>query len=71
MPALNDKMNLERAASAVKRSGKHLQMTICYSVTEEGKMGGGIYNLNYYLKKVEELLRLGADSICVKDMAGL
>ena len=69
--ALNDKMNLERAASAVKRSGKHLQMTICYSVTEEGKMGGDIYNLNYYLQKVEELLRLGADSICVKDMAGL
>ena len=69
--ALNDTMNLERAASAVKRSGKHLQITICYSVTEEGKMGGGIYNLKYYLQKVEELLQLGPDSICVKDMAGL
>ena len=69
--ALNDPMNLERAAAAVKDSGAHLQLTICYSVTEEGVLGGPIYNLDYYIAKAKELLDLGADSICVKDMAGL
>lgn len=69
--ALNDRMNLERASNAVKQSGAHLQLTICYSVTEEGKLGGPIYNLDYYIKKARELIDLGADSICVKDMAGL
>ena len=69
--ALNDPMNLERAAAAVKDSGAHLQLTICYSVTEEGVLGGPIYNLDYYIDKAKELLDLDADSICVKDMAGL
>ena len=69
--ALNDRMNLERAAAAVKDSGAHLQLTICYSVTEEGVLGGPIYNLDYYIDKARELLDLEADSICVKDMAGL
>ena len=69
--ALNDPMNLERAAAAVKESGAHLQLTICYSVTEEGVLGGPIYNLDYYIDKAKELLDLGADSVCVKDMAGL
>ena len=69
--ALNDPMNLERAAAAVKDSGAHLQLTICYSVTEEGVLGGPIYNLDYYINKAKELLDLDADSICVKDMAGL
>ena len=69
--ALNDPMNLERAAAAVKDSGAHLQLTICYSVTDEGVLGGPIYNLDYYIDKAKELLDLDADSICVKDMAGL
>ncbi len=69
--ALNDPMNLERSAAAVKDSGAHLQLTICYSVTEEGVLGGPIYNLDYYIAKAKELLDLDADSICVKDMAGL
>lgn len=69
--ALNDPMNLERASSAVIDVGAHLQLTICYSVTDEGRLGGPIYNLNYYVSKAKELLDLGAHSICVKDMAGL
>lgn len=69
--ALNDSMNLDRAAKAVKKSGAHLQLTICYSVTEGGKLGGDIFNLDYYLGNAKELIDLGADSICVKDMAGL
>lgn len=69
--ALNDPMNLERASSAVIDVGAHLQLTICYSVTNEGRLGGPIYNLDYYVSKAKELLDLGAHSICVKDMAGL
>ena len=69
--ALNYEPNLERAAHAVKHSGKHLQLTVCYTVTDEGRMGGDIYNLDYYVSKVRGLRDMGADSICVKDMGGL
>ena len=69
--ALNYEPNLERAAAAVKRAGKHLQLTICYTVTDEGRMGGSIYNLDYYRAKARSLRDMGADSICIKDMGGL
>ena len=69
--ALNYEPNLERAAAAVKRSGKHLQLTMCYTVTDEGRMGGPIYNLDYYRSKARSLRDMGADSICIKDMGGL
>ena len=69
--SLNDERNLERSAKAIKKAGKHLQATICYSVTEEGRMGGPIYNLDYYMDRARVFADLGADSICVKDMAGL
>ena len=68
--ALNDERNVERAAEAVRSSGKHLQMTICYSVTE-GRMGGPIYNLDYFVAKAKSFEAMGADSICLKDMGGL
>ena len=69
--ALNDERNLSRSAAAVKEAGKHLQMTVCYSLTEEGRLGGPIYNLDYYLDRAKVFQEMGADSICVKDMAGL
>lgn len=69
--ALNDEWNLEQAVKAVKRSGKHLQLAICYSVTEGGRLGGPIYNLDYYLAKARRFQDMGADSICLKDMGGL
>ena len=69
--ALNDERNLARSASAVKSSGKHLQMTICYSLTEEGRLDGPIYNLDYYLEKARTFQEMGANSLCIKDMAGL
>ena len=69
--ALNYEPNLERAAAAVKRAGKHLQLTMCYTVTDEGRMGGPIYNLEYYRAKAQSLRDMGADSICIKDMGGL
>ena len=69
--ALNDEWNLRAAAAAVKSAGKHLQMTICYSVTEEGRLGGPIYDLDYYVDRAKQFQGMDADSICVKDMAGL
>ncbi len=68
--ALNDEWNLTAAAAAVIRTGKHLQMTICYSVTE-ARMGGRIYNLDYFVDKARRFEALGAHSIALKDMAGL
>ncbi|MCI0439425.1 MAG: pyruvate carboxylase subunit B, partial [Chloroflexi bacterium] len=68
--ALNDEWNLERAAQAVRDSGKHLQMAICYSVTE-GRLGGLIYNLDYFVEKARRFQDMGADSICLKDMGGI
>ena len=69
--ALNDERNLARSAAAVKTAGKHLQIAICYSVTEEGRLGGPIYSLDYFVDRAKVFQDMGADSICVKDMAGL
>ena len=69
--ALNDEFNLTRAAEAVKKSGKHLQMTLVYSVSDDDGLNGNIYNLDYYLVKAESFQKMGADSLCIKDMAGL
>lgn len=68
--ALNDFRNFETAVKVIKKCGKHFQGTICYSLTEP-RMGGPVYNLEYYLKKAKELEDMGADTICIKDMAGL
>ncbi|MDP3879386.1 MAG: pyruvate carboxylase subunit B [Dehalococcoidales bacterium] len=68
--ALNDERNLETCLRAIKESGKHAQLSICYSLTER-KMGGPVYNLDYYIKKAQILQDMGADSICIKDMAGI
>ena len=69
--ALNDEDNIRRAAEAINRSGKHLQLAICYSVTEEGRLGGPIYNLEYFKERARLFQDMGADSICLKDMGGL
>jgi pyruvate carboxylase subunit B len=53
-----------------KRTTKHFQGTICYSLTEQ-RMGGDIYNIDYYVNKAKQLQDMGADTICIKDMAGL
>ena len=37
----------------------------------EPRMGGEVYNLDYYVNKAKDLEAMGADSICIKDMAGL
>jgi len=68
--AVNDERNHERAAKAIKKAGKHYQGAICYSLTQP-RMGGPVYNLEYYVKKARVLQDMGADSICIKDQAGL
>jgi pyruvate carboxylase subunit B len=68
--AVNDERNFETAFKVIKRCGKHIQGTICYSLTER-RMGGPVYHLGYYLEKAKVLEGMGADSLCIKDMAGL
>jgi len=68
--ALNDERNFEVALDAIKESGKHAQLSLCYSLTEP-KMGGPVYNLDYYINKAIKLEEMGADTLCIKDMAGL
>jgi pyruvate carboxylase subunit B len=68
--AVNDERNFETSLKAIKECGKHAQLSICYSLTER-KMGGPVYNLNYYVNKALILQDMGADSLCIKDMAGL
>ena len=68
--AVNDERNFEAAFKSIKKAKKHIQGTICYSLTER-KMGGPVYNLNYYIEKAKILEDMGADSLCIKDMAGI
>jgi pyruvate carboxylase subunit B len=68
--ALNDYRNFETVVPVIKECGKHFQGCICYTMTEP-RMGGEVYNIDYYIKKAKALEAMGADSICIKDMAGL
>ncbi len=68
--ALNDYRNFETVVKQIKKSGKHFQGCICYTLTEP-RLGGEVYNLDYYVNKAKDLESMGADTICVKDMAGL
>lgn len=62
--ALNDVRNLETAIKATKKEGAHLQAAISYTT-------GPVFSTEYYVKYAKELEERGADSICIKDMAGL
>jgi oxaloacetate decarboxylase alpha subunit/pyruvate carboxylase subunit B len=68
--ALNDYRNFETVVPVIKEHGKHFQGCICYTMTEP-RMGGDVYNIDYYVNKAKALEKIDADSICVKDMAGL
>jgi pyruvate carboxylase subunit B len=68
--ALNDYRNFETVVPVIKECGAHFQGCICYTLTE-ARLGGEVYNLDYYLQKAKDLEDMGADSICIKDMAGL
>jgi pyruvate carboxylase subunit B len=68
--ALNDYRNFQTVVPKIKEYGKHFQGCICYTLTEP-RLGGEVYNLDYYINKAKDLEAMGADSICIKDMAGL
>ncbi|MDD4224460.1 MAG: pyruvate carboxylase subunit B [Candidatus Cloacimonetes bacterium] len=68
--ALNDFRNFQTAVKIIQKNKKHFQGSICYSLTEQ-RMGGDIYNIEYYTKKAKQLEEMGADTVCIKDMAGL
>ncbi|KTB48231.1 pyruvate carboxylase subunit B [Dehalogenimonas alkenigignens] len=68
--AVNDERNFETALAAIKSRGKHAQLAISYSLTER-TMGGPVYNLDYYIEKAKKFEAMGADSFCIKDMAGI
>ena len=62
--ALNDIRNLERAISAVRKSGKHAQGTVCYTVSP-------LHTTAKFVEMAKRLMEIGCDSICIKDMAAL
>jgi oxaloacetate decarboxylase (Na+ extruding) subunit alpha len=62
--ALNDTRNLETAMRATKAAGGHAQGCIVYTISPYHKDED-------FVKLGKELVQMGADSICIKDMAGL
>lgn len=62
--ALNDPRNLEASLNAVKKYGAHAQLTIAYTTSE-------VHTVEYYTNLAKQYNDLGADSICLKDMAGI
>lgn len=68
--ALNDFRNFQTVVERIKINDKHFQGTICYSLTER-RMGGEVFNLDYYRTKAKEIEDMGADTLCLKDMAGI
>lgn len=68
--ALNDFRNFRTVVERIKANEKHFQGTICYTLTER-RMGGDVFNLDYYVGKAKEIEDMGADTLCLKDMAGI
>lgn len=68
--ALNDIRNFETCVERIKANGKHFEGAICYSLTQR-HLGGDVFNMDYYLKMTKQLEAMGADSIVIKDMAGI
>ena len=62
--ALNDLRNIQTAVDACLEAGGHAQGTICYTISP-------IHNLEMYVGLAKEIERMGCQSLCVKDMAGI
>jgi pyruvate/oxaloacetate carboxyltransferase len=62
--ALNDVRNMERAMQVARRVGAHVQATVCYTISP-------VHTVDTFVEMARQLADLGADSICIKDMAGL
>ena len=61
---LNDIRNLETAVKATKKEKGHAQIALCYTL-------GDAYTLDYWRDIARKIEDMGADSLCIKDMAGL
>ena len=62
--AMNDPRNLDRALKAVKANGKHAQGTLSYTTSP-------VHNMQMWVDLAKRIEDLGADSIAIKDMAGI
>ncbi len=62
--ALNDTRNLETSVKTIKKEKAHCQCAISYTTSK-------VHTLDYYINLVKQMESIGADSICVKDMAGI
>lgn len=62
--AVNDIRNMEVSIKTAKRTGAHVQGTVCYTVSP-------VHPIPLYVKMAKELEEMGCDSLCIKDMAGL
>ncbi len=62
--ALNDLRNLEVPIKTVKRIGAHAQGCLCYTISP-------VHTVEYYVEQFKKLERMGCDSLCIKDMAGI
>ena len=68
--ALNDERNLEFPFKIIKRLERHAQGTLSYSLTQR-RLGGPVFNIEYFVGKAKTFVSMGADSICIKDMSGI
>ncbi|MDD3765767.1 MAG: oxaloacetate decarboxylase subunit alpha [Eubacteriales bacterium] len=62
--ALNDIRNFETAIAATKKENGHVQAAVCYTISP-------VHNNDTFIQLAKQLEDMGADSICIKDMAGL
>lgn len=62
--AVNDSRNMRKAIEVSKAEGAHIQATVCYTISP-------VHDLKHYVKVARELQEMGADSLCLKDMAGI
>jgi oxaloacetate decarboxylase alpha subunit len=62
--AVNDPRNFQAATAAAKKTGKHIQAAISYATTP-------FHTIEKYVELAKEYAKIGADSLCIKDMSGL
>lgn len=62
--ALNDLRNIETSLRAAKKAGAEAQVAICYTTSE-------VHTIEYFTDLAKKVQDMGADSIAIKDMAGI
>ncbi len=62
--ALNDVRNLKSAVDACKKYGGHCQIALSYTTSP-------VHTIDYYIELAKEVEKMGGNSLCIKDMAGV